>query len=142
MDFLWRLFSSAIGGFLNLLCMKAANTPEPWDDQVTGWIKKAALIFFPKYTSTWDSNAQVWEPVTGNKKADVFRNAGAVIIKKMMTDPEFLRKSGLTQAQAESQLVLAMSYLKPRAVDTQEEINALVEEVRVAYLPAMPEGDE
>lgn len=102
---------------MTVLSAAAALTKSRKDDQRVEFAQKVADLFI----------------VPGGNGSEQVRNASAVMLKEMLLDPDFLRKSGLTELQASQTLYAALAYLKPESVDTPEEIQALLDDTARAF---------
>lgn len=132
MKFLWSVFTKGLGVVVQFLMMKAAATPQKWDDEVLKWAEVIGKKFLPTHTAVWDESLKQWINLDDKSIGSLVRSVGAVTWKDMWLNKEFAAKSGLNELQIQNILVLGMSYLKPDAVDTQEEIDALADKVRAA----------
>jgi len=133
MNFLWKLFAKGIDVFFELLLIKAAKTEKvEWYEQTVKWGQKVGRIFFPEYTAIWDEDKKDWINLDKIAIGNISRNIGAVAVKDMLTDPEFLALSKLDENHARNTFLAAMTWLKPEAVDTDEEVERITQEIKEA----------
>ncbi len=133
MGFLWKLFVKGIDIFFELMMIKAAKTEKvEWYESSVIWGRKVGKIFFPEHTAIWDEDKKDWFNLNETEIGEITRNIGAVAAKDMLLDPKFLKLAKLDEMQARNTLIAAMTWLKPEAVDTDEEVERITQEIKEA----------
>ena len=133
MGFLWTLFAKGIDVFFELLLIKAAKTDKvEWYESAIKWGQNVGRIFFPEHTAIWDEDKKDWINLDETDIGGITRNIGAVAAKDMLLDPEFLKLAKLDENQARNTLIVALTWLKPEAVDTDEEVERITQEIKDA----------
>ncbi len=115
MGFLWKAFRPMLSPFLYLLSLVAKKTENPYDDWVIALAEKLADKF-----KVAENN------VAGGKSV---RAVVAVMMKELLLNSEFVKKANLTPVQSGKILLAVLSFVKPDAVDTKEEISAILSEM-------------
>ena len=123
MGFSLTKFAKGLSPVLSVLSIATQLTKSKKDDRAVALSQKLAVEFL--------GDASKDQPLRG---------AASVLVKEMLLNPEFLKRSKLTEAQAGTTLIAALTYLQPDAVDTEEEITALLIQTAEAYNNSLARG--
>ena len=124
MKFLFTAFAKGLGAIFSALAIWAKSTPNKTDDIVVELAESIGDKFFP---GIFENDAWLGDPLTNIRdKGTAVRGIAAIMVKEMLLDDDFQRSVGMTEIQAGHFLVGVIGYLKPDAVDTPEEIEALL----------------
>ena len=130
MSFIWGIFSKGLDLLTLVLGMKAAQTPTPWDDELVALFSKIGDKFIPGRTSEDGTEWIDLPAITSGDKGRVVRSVGAIVMKELLLNPEFRTAAKLTDMQADRMLIASLTFLKPESVDTQEEIQAILDTIK------------
>lgn len=129
-NFMWSLFAKGLDVLLVFLGMRAAQTETKVDDYLVELFENIGDKFIPGET-TKDGLAWAELPALSiGDKSRVVKTVGAVIIKELLLMPEFRKEAKLDDIQADRLLIAALTFLKPEAVDTPEEVQAILDTVK------------
>jgi len=115
--FLWRFFQNGLDALMIVFSMRAAKTKTPWDDEIVRLAESIGDKFIPGQVSADD-------------KGKVVRAVGAIVMKELLLNQDFRREARLDDMQADRLLIASLTFLKPEAVDTPEEIQAILDTIK------------
>jgi len=128
--FLWRFFQNGLDALMIVFSMRAAKTKTPWDDEIVRLAESIGDKFIPGQVSA-DGKAWIDLPaITLSDKGKVVRAVGAIVMKELLLNQDFRREARLDDMQADRLLIASLTFLKPEAVDTPEEIQAILDTIK------------
>jgi len=129
-NFLWSLFAKGLDFLTFILGMRAAQTKTPIDDIIVAMVNTIGDKFIPGSVSDDGLDWIDVPAITKESKGTIVKTVSAVTFKELLLMPEFRAKAKLDDMQADRLLIAALTFLKPDAVDTPEEIQAILDGIK------------
>ena len=135
-NFLWAIFAKGLDFLTFFLGMKAAKTPTLVDDAIVDMVEALGDKFIPGSVS---DNGLEWIDIPAISKQDkgkIVKTLGAVVFKEHLLMSEFRAEAKIDDMQADRLLIAALTFLKPDAVDTPEEIQTILDTIKAEVIVA------
>lgn len=129
-NFFWSLFRKGLDLLTFFLGIKAAKTETQVDDAMIGLVRTIGDKFIPGEVSKDGLSWAELPALTLEEKGSVVKTVGVILIKELLLMPEFRAACKLDDMQADRLLIAALTFLKPDAVDTPEEIQVLLDVIK------------
>lgn len=128
--FLWSLFAKGLDFLTLFLGMRAAKTKNPWDDKFVKLLDKIGDKCIPGKANE-AGTAWIEDPaMTSYEKGKVARTIGAIVVKELLLNQDFRNQAKIDDMQADRLLIAVLTFLKPDAVDTPQEIQAILDKIK------------
>ncbi len=130
MKFAWTIFAKGLDLLMVWFSMKAVKTATPWDDEIVKLAQKIGDKFIPGTVSP-DGKSWIIPPdISLENKGKTVRAIGAVVVKDLLLNLNLRFQAKLDDMQADRLLIATLTFLKPDAVDTPEEIQAILDTIK------------